>query len=693
MRKDIFSALWAALWVIVFFLAMGSMLMATNSTQLDAQYKEWLDVVCYIITPTEKEVFTQLTNNRQRDNFITMFWNLRDPSKGTLENEFKEAHLKRFQYAAHYFKFGSPLPGWKTDRGHIWIILGPPANRNMVDNNNGLYPVDIWEYFGGTEKGLPTVFRVVFYKPSGAGDYKLYMPTDDGPAALLRSSIAEVDNHDYRTIYEKINALEPAVADISLSLIPGESVLHFTPSLQAPLLISDIYELPKKQINATYARHFLNYQGLVETNVVTNYINLKTEAYLFYDALLKLNFVHFALLPEKISVDYLPDKDIYYFNYDLLVLLKKGEQTVWQYTKKYPFYYSKEELETKLANGIIITDYFPVIPGAFKLIVLLQNSLNKELSYDEKQIKTDENPGTTAHLYGPVTTYQFNQEYQPVYGAFNLMDTNIKIDPQKIFGQKDTVYSFFSVARGEYTKELAIHLEVISVDETRPFQKMYAFALPATDPFKNVVQPLENLKYGHYEVKASVLEKTGEIIAMQTNDFQVSPEGYVPHPPLVSKTLKREHAFMFDMMVAQQYYNLNLWAEAEKYFEKALNLNPHFPELIKSYTTLLFKVKKYTRILEVIQNMEPMEKEAFDYYALKGRALYYLGNYKAALDSLLKANKIYDSDMVVLNTLGLSFLRLGNKEEAIRVLAASLKINDGQRDIHTLLNQLVAEKK
>ena len=96
-------------------------------------------------------------------------------------------------------------------------------------------------------------------------------------------------------------------------------------------------------------------------------------------------------------------------------------------------------------------------------------------------------------------------------------------------------------------------------------------------------------------------------------------------------------------------------------------------------------------MLTVIENLKNREKELFNYYTLKGRALYYNGMYADAVDTLLEANKIYDSDVTVLNTLGLSLIRIGEKEEAIKALSASLKILDTQTDIAGLLKQLKEE--
>ncbi len=170
---------------------------APKSSPQAEEYRQWLELVDYIITPDERKIFLQLENDRDRNAFMNIFWNQRDPNRNTPENEFKDEHLKRFQYANRYYGFTSPLPGWKTDRGRIHILLGPPANRNEVFNSY-LYPIEIWEYYGEPGKGLPTMFNVVFYRKGGAGDFKLYIPAVDGPDQLLITQTGEFSSRTTR---------------------------------------------------------------------------------------------------------------------------------------------------------------------------------------------------------------------------------------------------------------------------------------------------------------------------------------------------------------------------------------------------------------------------------------------------------------------------------------------------------------
>jgi len=93
--------------------------------ELSKPYKKWLEEdVVYIITDEERAAFKQLSNDEERDNFIEAFWQRRDPTPDTEENEYKEEHYARIAYANEHFAAG--VPGWKTDRGRIYIVFGKP---------------------------------------------------------------------------------------------------------------------------------------------------------------------------------------------------------------------------------------------------------------------------------------------------------------------------------------------------------------------------------------------------------------------------------------------------------------------------------------------------------------------------------------------------------------------------------------
>jgi len=93
--------------------------------ELESPYRKWLEEdVVYIITDEERRAFKNLQTDEEREQFIEQFWLRRDPTPDTVENEYKEEHYRRIAYANE--RFASGIPGWKTDRGRIYITFGPP---------------------------------------------------------------------------------------------------------------------------------------------------------------------------------------------------------------------------------------------------------------------------------------------------------------------------------------------------------------------------------------------------------------------------------------------------------------------------------------------------------------------------------------------------------------------------------------
>src|SRR5271156_546547 len=162
--------------------------------ELDSQYKQWLNEdVIYIITSDERATFLQLQTNEEREQFIENFWLRRDPTPDTPENEFKEEHYRRIAYANEHFASG--IPGWKTDRGRIYIIWGKPDEIEShptggtydrpMDEGGGstsTYPWERWRY--RYLEGIQENVELEFVAPSGSGEYHLTMDPSEKDALL-----------------------------------------------------------------------------------------------------------------------------------------------------------------------------------------------------------------------------------------------------------------------------------------------------------------------------------------------------------------------------------------------------------------------------------------------------------------------------------------------------------------------------
>ena len=160
--------------------------------ELKSVYKKWLDEdVNYIITDEERKAFKSLKTDEERDSFIEQFWLRRDPDPDTPENEYKEQYYERIQYANE--KYASGIPGWKTDRGRIYIMFGKPDEIESHPSGGSYdrpsyegggttstYPFETWWY--RYIEGIGSDIEIEFVDPSGSGEYRIARSPDEKDA-------------------------------------------------------------------------------------------------------------------------------------------------------------------------------------------------------------------------------------------------------------------------------------------------------------------------------------------------------------------------------------------------------------------------------------------------------------------------------------------------------------------------------
>jgi GWxTD domain-containing protein len=162
--------------------------------ELEGPYKTWLNEdVVYIISPEERKAFLQLETNEEREQFIEQFWLRRSTNPDLPDNDFKEEHYRRIAYANEHFASG--IPGWKTDRGRIYIMWGKPDeieshptggtyDRPMEEGGGSTttYAWERWRY--RYLEGIQENVELEFVDPSGSGEYHLTMDPSEKDALL-----------------------------------------------------------------------------------------------------------------------------------------------------------------------------------------------------------------------------------------------------------------------------------------------------------------------------------------------------------------------------------------------------------------------------------------------------------------------------------------------------------------------------
>jgi len=219
--------------------------------ELGSSYKKWLNEdVRWIISPEELSAFRQLSNDEERDQFIEQFWLRRDPTPDTVENEFKEEHYRRIAYANEHFAAGKA--GWRTDRGRIYIVFGPPDEidshpsggqyeRPMEEGggSTSTYPFETWRYRYIEAIDKQEVI-IEFVDPCMCGDYHMTIDPNEKDA-LLHTPNAGL------TMYEQMGLANKAdrIAGINNSTLGPMSGMDQTKQFDKLELMAKLNSPPK----------------------------------------------------------------------------------------------------------------------------------------------------------------------------------------------------------------------------------------------------------------------------------------------------------------------------------------------------------------------------------------------------------------------------------------------------------------
>ena len=192
-------------------------------------FQKWLNEdVAYIITLDERRVFLALRTDEERDQFIERFWARRDPTPDTAENEFKEEHYRRIAYANEHF--ASSVPGWRTDRGRIYIVYGPP---DEIDDHRGeSLPRQAWLY--RHIEGLGVGVVVEFTDPGRTGDFRMTAaPASHGSSWQVMAGASDAAEFVAQSLRAKgfpvttcpVRADRPSLTQVLVGPFPDEASL------------------------------------------------------------------------------------------------------------------------------------------------------------------------------------------------------------------------------------------------------------------------------------------------------------------------------------------------------------------------------------------------------------------------------------------------------------------------------------
>src|SRR5215471_2362314 len=499
--------------------------------ELVSPYKKWLnEEVIYIITDEERKAFKQLQTDEERQQFIEQFWLRRDPTPDTEENEYREEHYRRIAYANE--QFASGIPGWKTDRGMIYIKFGPPDEREEhptggtydrpIEEGGGTtttYPFEKWRY--RYIEGVGTDTNIEFVDPTMTGEYHMTMDPSE------KDALTNVPGAGL-TLYEQ------------LGLACKVNRFNRTDGTH---LGTGTMPLPASMDQFTRLEQFTNLQKVPQTKFKD------------LEAMVSSS-VKFNLLPMKVQTDFVPVTNvstmaymtIQFQNKDLQFKQKEGvsEATVNLYGRitsitRRPVNSFDETVNVNVPSEMlqkagegknIYQKGVPLQPGRYRLNIAAKdlvgnNATNYEVALDVPRLDEDHLSASSLILADMLERVPRNSIG---LGPFVIGTTKVRPRMDNTFHRNEKMGIYLQVYNFEADEKTrkpdgAIHYEVTKKGSEDKLLDFSQDAGQATGGASQIVVeqllPLQDLEPGQYTLKITATDKKRNQTVTQAASFTV----------------------------------------------------------------------------------------------------------------------------------------------------------------------------
>jgi GWxTD domain-containing protein len=507
--------------------------------ELSGAFKKWLEEdVGYIITDEERTAFRRLSNDEEREQFIEQFWLRRNPDPESLANDYREEHYRRIAYTNQHFASG--IPGWKTDRGRIYIMYGPPDEieahpsgghyQRPIEEGGGstsTYPFEQWRY--RYIEGVGQNIILEFVDPTMTGEYRMTMDPAEKDA-LLYVPGAGLSEMEAMGLSSKVD--------------------RFTRT--------DGTRLPRRMIDGSPGAGYATMHG-TEFDRLALFANINRPPVIKFKDLEELvsTNIRFNLLPFQVRSDYvkitddtvlagltvsLRNKDISFQNNSgiqhatvnifgrITTLTRRVVQT---FEDTIVLDIPESLLEPSLEKASVYWKSLPLRPGLYRLSLALKDINNGNTGTMELRLevpKFEEDKLATSSLIladqiekvptkrvglGPFVIG--DSKVRPAVGDTFTRDQKLGIYLQ-VYNMKPDESGNRPAATIQYTvHNLANNQQVLQMEEE-------ASKLPEASPFQAVVEkllPLNALEPGKYRLQIKVTDRVTKASVAPRADFTV----------------------------------------------------------------------------------------------------------------------------------------------------------------------------
>jgi len=649
--------------------------------RLSEVHRTWLEKeVVYVITEREQDTFLSLETEEERNRFIVAFWRQRDPNPATPQNEYRDEHYRRIDYANQFLGRETFLEGWRTDRGRYYIILGEPREIQRFDGYSELVSSELWFYQGDPTLGVPAFFYLLFYKKNGIGEYRLYDPVIDGPQELLTAT-QYVPGAESTQAVQKLRQMSFELASASLSFDTSEPPDFLTgrPALGTSMMMARIEDSPKRAIRTNYVDGWTRYGNRVSAEYSFNFVPSRTAFSILAEpggtALVQFDI---EIDPENFTLETDENKTTYYTTLDITVEARTADGVLVEGTDKEVFIeFTPSQIREVQSRPFAYQDDFPLVPGDYTVSVILRNRVAKQYTAVERELHIPDfaegPPALTDVILGFDSRFVGGAFGEGEIRTFQIGELRIYPAADNIFVIGDTVHlvtqAFGSSPEHKVVFELRGNGEIHHSIESSV----------GTDGVVLDHFSLEGMAGGSYEVVARLVSPSGETLSTKSAPMTVSPRSVAIRPGFVHRrgfntNLEGELA----LERGDQLWNLGRFAEAKVELEKAVSRNPLLPEARWMLGNAYLREQRPGEALALLTPLAKAFGNRYEVVAGLGFAFYLQEDYAKAVEHLERARELRPPDTVLLNALGDSFQRVGDLEAARKTFERSLELDPEQ---------------
>jgi GWxTD domain-containing protein len=695
------------------FLAFAALVGADERIdELPEPHRKWLkEEVPYIITDVEKETFLSLETEKERTSFVEAFWRKRDNNPSTPENEYRLEHYERLAYANEFFGRDTVRPGWQTDRGRYYILLGKPNTRLPLEGKDQIYPSELWFYNDPNLKyvGLPPFFYLLFFRRHGSGELQLYSPLSDGPQALLTGyqSYSMDFRDDVARAYEKLFTVDPELAQASLSFRTDEGdVAQFqNPSFGTLELLEQVADAPFYGLDTSYAERLDFERGNVESDYLFTYVQSSGVASVLPGPH-RAHYLHWVIELDAQHVSFVRDEDNGKYGSVFIatveIVPRDDENRLALEIRKESFLtLNDQQAKEALKLPFAYSGMTPLVPGSYRARVVLRNracpsrresDCLKSYTLFESEIEVPEWQEERPELSGVVLAYGTELVgNEDLYRPFRAGKLEILPNASGVYAIGEALV--VGVEPRNAPPGAALRFEIASAETDGRIWTEKTVDIANLGPGPLIQEfSLEGFEGGRYLMAATLLDGEGRERDRKASAFTVSPRTSIPRPSVRGSipSVRPEIPGVVSLVLAEQYVKLEDPLKARALLERSILENNQLAPARELLAKLLGDSGEFERVIAVLEPLHQNVPDRFEVVSVLGEAYFQRQDFAKAVELLERALTLGRLEPRHLNALGTAHSQLGDVARAIEILGRSLSSNPDQPAIKQLVEELKA---